>query len=97
MIGGISVWQLLILLLIVVLVFGTKRLRNLGGDLGSAVKGFKKGLEDEPEEGPRSEPERLEADPVDSSGPGVESREAELRRRESQNNRTSHPDSSAGT
>lgn len=45
-IGGISVWQLLILLLIVVLVFGTKRLRNMGGDLGAAVKGFRKGMED---------------------------------------------------
>lgn len=48
MIGGISVWQLLILLLIVVLVFGTKRLRNVGGDLGSAIKGFRKGMEEEP-------------------------------------------------
>ena len=57
MIGGISVWQLLILLLIVVLVFGTKRLRNIGSDLGSAVKGFRKGSEDEPEED--SEPEKL--------------------------------------
>jgi sec-independent protein translocase protein TatA len=46
MVGGISGWQLMILLLIVVLVFGTKRLRNIGSDLGSAVKGFKKGMED---------------------------------------------------
>ena len=45
-IGGISMWQLLILLLIVVLVFGTKRLRNMGGDLGAAVKGFRKGMEE---------------------------------------------------
>lgn len=45
-IGGISMWQLLILLLIVVLVFGTKRLRNMGGDLGVAIKGFRKGMED---------------------------------------------------
>ena len=44
--GGISMWQLLILLLIVVLVFGTKRLRNMGGDLGAAVKGFRKGMGD---------------------------------------------------
>mgnify|MGYP001343549470 FL=1 len=50
MIGGISVTQLLILLVIVMLVFGTKRLRNIGSDLGSAVKGFRKGIEDEPEE-----------------------------------------------
>jgi sec-independent protein translocase protein TatA len=39
--GGISIWQLLIILLIVVLVFGAKKLRNLGGDLGSAIKNFK--------------------------------------------------------
>lgn len=39
--GGISIWQLLIILAIVVMVFGTKRLRNLGGDLGGAIKGFK--------------------------------------------------------
>ncbi|TDF35742.1 Sec-independent protein translocase subunit TatA [Alteromonadaceae bacterium M269] len=39
--GGISLWQLLIILVIVLLLFGTKKLRNLGGDLGSAVKGFK--------------------------------------------------------
>ena len=46
--GGISGWQLMILLLIVVLVFGTKRLRNIGSDLGSAVKGFRKGMEEDP-------------------------------------------------
>lgn len=43
-VGGISLWQLLIILLIVVMLFGTKKLRGLGGDLGSAVKGFKKAL-----------------------------------------------------
>jgi sec-independent protein translocase protein TatA len=59
MVGGISGWQLLILLLIVVLVFGTKRLRNIGSDLGSAVKGFRKGMEEESEE---VEPEQLGAD-----------------------------------
>ncbi len=46
MIGGISIWQLLILLVIVVLVFGTKRLRNLGGDLGSALKDFRGAMKD---------------------------------------------------
>jgi len=50
MLGGISAWQLLILLLIVVVVFGTKRLRNVGSDLGGAIKGFRKGMEDEPED-----------------------------------------------
>ncbi len=43
---GISVWQLLIILLIVLLLFGAKRLRNVGGDLGSAVKGFKSAMKD---------------------------------------------------
>lgn len=47
--GGISVWQLLIIAVIVVLLFGTKKLRGIGGDLGGAVKGFKKAMnEDEP-------------------------------------------------
>ena len=43
---GISVWQLLIVLWIVLLLFGAKRLRNVGGDLGSAVKGFKTAMKD---------------------------------------------------
>ena len=43
---GISIWQLLIVLVIVLLLFGTKRLRNLGGDLGGAIKGFKKAMND---------------------------------------------------
>jgi len=46
-IGGISVWQLVIILAIVIMLFGTKRLRNLGGDLGSAIKGFKQSMKDE--------------------------------------------------
>ena len=49
--GGISVWQLLIVLVIVLLIFGTKKLRGLGSDLGGAVKGFKDSMEDEPKEG----------------------------------------------
>ena len=47
MLGGISIWQLLIVLGIIILVFGTKKLRNVGGDLGGAVKGFKKAMSDE--------------------------------------------------
>ncbi|MBS67554.1 MULTISPECIES: twin-arginine translocase TatA/TatE family subunit [Stutzerimonas stutzeri subgroup] len=43
---GISVWQLLIILLIVVMLFGTKRLRGLGSDLGSAISGFRKSVSD---------------------------------------------------
>ena len=44
--GGFSIWHWLIVLLIVVMVFGTKKLRNMGGDLGGAVKGFKDGMKD---------------------------------------------------
>ena len=53
-IGGISIWQLLIILLIVVLLFGTKKLRGIGGDLGGAVKNFKKAVNDDAESGDKS-------------------------------------------
>ncbi|KAE9533203.1 Sec-independent protein translocase subunit TatA [Ursidibacter arcticus] len=45
--GGISIWQLLIVVAIIVLLFGTKKLRNLGSDLGESVKGFKKAMSDD--------------------------------------------------
>jgi sec-independent protein translocase protein TatA len=45
--GGLSLWHWLIVLVIVVLVFGTKRLKNVGQDLGEAVKGFKKGMHED--------------------------------------------------
>ncbi len=45
--GGISIWSLLLILAIVILLFGTKKLRNVGGDLGSAIKNFKKSVKDE--------------------------------------------------
>ena len=48
--GGISIWQLLIILLIVIMVFGTKRLKNIGSDLGGAIKGFKKSIQDDDEQ-----------------------------------------------
>jgi sec-independent protein translocase protein TatA len=44
--GSFSIWHWLIVLLIVVMVFGTKKLKNIGGDLGGAVKGFKDGMKD---------------------------------------------------
>ena len=44
--GSFSIWHLLIVLLIVVMVFGTKKLKNMGSDLGGAVKGFKDGMKD---------------------------------------------------
>ncbi|AGB80192.1 MULTISPECIES: Sec-independent protein translocase subunit TatA [Pseudocitrobacter] len=45
--GGISIWQLLIIVVIVVLLFGTKKLSSLGSDLGASIKGFKKAMGDE--------------------------------------------------
>lgn len=46
-IGGIGIWQLLIILVIVVMLFGTKKLRNIGTDLGGALKGFKTAMKDD--------------------------------------------------
>jgi sec-independent protein translocase protein TatA len=45
--GSLSIWHWLIVLLVVVLIFGTKKLRNIGSDLGGAVKGFKEGMQSE--------------------------------------------------
>jgi sec-independent protein translocase protein TatA len=47
--GSFSIWHWLIVLLVVVLIFGTKKLRNIGADLGGAVKGFKDGMKTEDE------------------------------------------------
>ena len=44
--GSFSIWHWLIVLLIVIMVFGTKKLKNIGSDLGGAVKGFKEGMKD---------------------------------------------------
>ena len=48
--GSFSIWHWLIVLVIIALVFGTKKIRNIGEDLGGAVKGFKKGMKDASEE-----------------------------------------------
>ena len=61
--GGISIWQLLIILAIVLLLFGTKRLRSLGSDLGNAVKGFRSALSDsEKGEKDQGETKQIEQD-----------------------------------
>jgi sec-independent protein translocase protein TatA len=52
--GSFSIWHWLIVLLVIVLIFGTKKLRNIGSDLGAAVKGFKEGMRDGDEK-PRQE------------------------------------------
>jgi sec-independent protein translocase protein TatA len=54
--GGLSIWHWLIVLLVVVLIFGTAKLRNIGKDLGGAVKGFKDGMKSSDDESHSSEP-----------------------------------------
>jgi len=61
--GGVSIWQLLIVLVIVLLLFGTKRLKNMGSDLGSAFKGFKKAISDEEKVKESDDNKVIEADP----------------------------------
>jgi sec-independent protein translocase protein TatA len=58
--GGISIWQLLIIAVIVVLLFGTKKLRNLGGDLGSAIKGFKSAIGDDKDSADKDSANKVE-------------------------------------
>lgn len=60
---GISWQQLLILLVIVLLIFGTKRLRNIGGDLGGAIKGFKKAMKEEDKKKGEGDEEEEQKDP----------------------------------
>ena len=62
--GGISIWQLLIILVIVVLVFGTKRLKNIGSDLGAAIKGFKGAMSEGQREGEQAKLEEPKKDNV---------------------------------
>lgn len=57
--GGISIWNLLIILAIIVLLFGTKKLRGIGSDLGSAIKGFRNSISDDEEAAKK--PEQLTA------------------------------------
>lgn len=59
--GSFSIWHWLVVLLIVVLVFGTKKLKNMGSDLGSAVKGFKDGMRDGSTDEPAAAPQQVAA------------------------------------
>jgi sec-independent protein translocase protein TatA len=63
---GISIWQLLIVLALVILIFGTKKLRNLGGDVGSAVKSFKTAMKDgDDEQSMKKQIENEEGDTIE--------------------------------
>ena len=66
---GISVTQLLIVLVIVIVLFGTKRLRNIGGDLGGAVKGFRSAMKDGEEDKSLQDQDEdvIDADVIDTS------------------------------
>jgi len=62
--GSFSIWHWLVVLVIVALIFGTKKLRNMGEDLGGAVKGFKKGMADA--SGETDKPESVTTERVES-------------------------------
>jgi sec-independent protein translocase protein TatA len=84
--GGFSIWHWLVVLIIVALIFGTSRLRNIGDDVGNAVKNFRKAMQDEdkPAASPESQP-KLEqpADPA-VIDPAIDPAAAEQRERDSQ-------------
>ncbi|MCH7816133.1 MAG: Sec-independent protein translocase subunit TatA [Proteobacteria bacterium] len=75
-IGGIGIWQLMIILVIVVMLFGTKKLRNLGSDLGGALKGFKSAMKDEDAEQEQvaEKSEQASGETIDSTAEKVESK-----------------------
>jgi sec-independent protein translocase protein TatA len=64
--GGISIWQLAIVLVIVVLIFGTTRLKSIGSDLGGALKGFKKAMNTDEDEAEQDTQKRLKDDEQDA-------------------------------
>ncbi len=74
--GGIGIWQLLIILLIVVMLFGTKRLKNLGSDLGGALKGFKSAIKEDEEEKPaeKEADDGVTGETIDSTAEKVETK-----------------------
>ena len=75
-VGGIGIWQLLIILLIVVMLFGTKKLRNLGSDLGGALKGFKTAMKDDQAEVESEESDESAGVTIEATAEKVETKEA---------------------
>ena len=72
--GGIGIWQLLIILVIVVMLFGTKRLKNLGSDLGGALKGFKTAIKEDEEEQVEKIDDDGAGETIDSTAEKVETK-----------------------
>ncbi|WP_158781995.1 Sec-independent protein translocase subunit TatA [Pantoea sp. BAV 3049] len=79
--GGISIWQLLIIAVIVVLLFGTNKLRTMGSDLGSSIKGFKKAMSDEDEN------EKKHADDADFNAKLADKQQTEARKEDVKNDK----------
>ena len=75
--GGIGIWQLLIVLVIVLLLFGTKRLKNIGSDLGNAVKGFKGAMTDSQKKEEKAKLEKADEDIIEGEVTGKEERVSE--------------------
>ena len=76
--GSFSIWHWLIVLLIIVLVFGTKKLKNIGSDLGGAVKGFKDGMKEggtAPEEKPAAPAPQVAGTPAEKTTIDVEAKQ----------------------
>ena len=69
--GGFSIWHWLVLLAIIALVFGTKKLRNVGEDVGAAIKGFKKGMQEGDDKA------QLKADPPPAGAESTSSNKSE--------------------
>lgn len=82
--GGISIWQLLIIAVIIVLLFGTKKLRGVGSDLGSAVKGFKKAISEDESAKDAKKDAKKDADFVPQN---LEKKEAETVEKQKQNDK----------
>ena len=75
--GGISLWQLLIILVIVVVIFGTKRLGSIGSDLGGAVKGFRKAMNDAEKDDDPAKLDKPDAEFSESSADNAKSSDSE--------------------
>lgn len=72
---GIGIWQLVIILVIVLVLFGAKRLRNVGSDLGEAVKGFKKAVKDEEKKPDTAHIEKSESNVIEGEATKVKEEE----------------------
>ncbi|ALX92275.1 MULTISPECIES: Sec-independent protein translocase subunit TatA [Serratia] len=84
--GGISIWQLLIIAVIVVLLFGTNKLRTLGSDLGASIKGFKKAIGDDNSTAPTNTTEKTNHD-ADFAAKPITDKQPEVKAAEESKNK----------